>query len=260
MPRPRPQILLSFDLEEFDVPEEYGQSIAPAERLRVGLEGLDALLRMLDRQQIPATFFVTAYFAENFPDRIQALAARNYEIASHGFYHDSFTVADLAESRVVLRRISGQPVTGFRMARLQPLAEAAIAAAGYHYNSSMNPTYLPGRYNNLGRPRLAYRSAELLNIPVSVTPLIRFPLFWLSFKHLPLWLYKLLSAWTLSHDRAINLYFHPWEFAAIGHYQLPRYIRQPCGGALLARLEQYLQWLQHRGDFVTFADFAQQQR
>jgi peptidoglycan/xylan/chitin deacetylase (PgdA/CDA1 family) len=130
MPRPRPQILLSFDLEEFDVPEEYGQAIAPAERLRVGLEGLDALLRMLDRHQILVTFFVTAYFAANFPDRIQAIAARNCEIASHGFYHDSFTVADLAQSRAVLRRISGQPITGFRMARLQPVAEAAIVAAG----------------------------------------------------------------------------------------------------------------------------------
>jgi hypothetical protein len=124
----------------------------------------------------------------------------------------------------------------------------------------MNPTYLPGRYNNLGRPRLAYRSAGLLNIPVSVTPLIRFPLFWLSFKNLPLWLYKLLSAWTLADDRALNLYFHPWEFAAIEHYRLPRYIRQPCGDPLLQRLEQYLQWLKYRGDFVTFADFAQQQR
>jgi hypothetical protein len=35
------------------------------------------------------------------------------------------------------------------MAGLQPVDDAEIEKAGYEYNSSMNPTYIPGRYNNL---------------------------------------------------------------------------------------------------------------
>jgi hypothetical protein len=68
------------------------------------------------------------------------------------------------------------------MPRLKEVEDREIEKAGYEYNSSMNPTYLPGRYNNFFKTRTRYYSNNLLNIPISVTPLIRFPLFWLSFK------------------------------------------------------------------------------
>jgi hypothetical protein len=35
----RPVILLTFDVEEFDMPLEYGQRIGEAEQMRVGHEG-----------------------------------------------------------------------------------------------------------------------------------------------------------------------------------------------------------------------------
>ena len=71
-----------------------------------------------------------------------------------------------------------------------------IFLAGYTYNSSINPTYLPGRYNNFDKPRTYYKQDGVWQIPASVSPLIRFPLFWLSFHNLPLWIYKLLANWT----------------------------------------------------------------
>jgi len=58
------------------------------------------------------------------------------------------------------------------MAGLQPVDDADIEKAGYEYNSSMNPTYIPGRYNNLSKPRTAYYTNKLLNLPISVTPLL----------------------------------------------------------------------------------------
>jgi Polysaccharide deacetylase len=250
MPRPQ-QIFLSFDIEEFDVPLEYGRAIDPSEQFRVSAIGLDAVLDLLDRLGIRATFFITAHFAQHH-HRVIHRIAQTHEIASHGFYHSRFDPADLASSRHLLQQLSGQPVLGFRMARLQPVAEGAIAAAGYRYNSSLNPTWLPGRYNHLHKPRKPTWSGQVLNIPVSVTPAIRFPLFWLSFKNLPLGLYKLLSAWNLAYDRQLNLYFHPWEFVNIQSYGLPSYISRRSGAEMLHRLEEYLIWLKKKGDFATF--------
>jgi hypothetical protein len=250
MPRPK-QIFLSFDIEEFDVPLEYGRSIDESEQFRVSALGLDAVLDLLDRLGIRATFFITANFAQHHTEAI-ARIAQTHEIASHGFYHSQFDVADLAQSRQVLQRLSGQSVLGFRMARLQPVNDGAIAAAGYRYNSSLNPTWLPGRYNHLAKPRKPTWSGQVLNIPVSVTPLIRFPLFWLSFKNLPLGLYKILSAWNLGCDRTLNLYFHPWEFAPIQDYGLPGYISRHSGPGMVRRLEAYLIWLNKKGVFATF--------
>jgi Polysaccharide deacetylase len=250
-------ILLSFDLEEFDIPEEYGQPLTDEVKFEVTCRGLKPLLQLLDRLQVRATFFITAHFAKTHPKQVLEISQR-HEIASHGFYHSSFEVADLEKSRVALEEICGTAVTGFRMPRLKPVSDRAIAAAGYTYNSSMNPTYLPGRYNNFFKPRTAYFSHQLLNLPVSVTPLIRFPLFWLSFKNLPLWMYRKLSRLTLDCDRYLNLYFHPWEFADISQFRLPGYVKRHGGKAMLQRLEHYLIWLQTQGEWATCSEFQRE--
>ncbi len=255
-------VLLSFDVEEFDVPEEYGQSLTDSVKFSVSRQGLESVLQLLDRLQIRATFFTTANFALQYPDLLRAIAQR-HEIASHGFYHSSFEVADLYRSRETLEQIIQMPILGFRMARLQKVDDGDIVRAGYAYNSSMNPTYLPGRYNNFFKHRTAFyshrlfNSQGLLNIPVSVMPLIRFPLFWLSFKNLPLPLYQLASALTLRVDRYLCLYFHPWEFTDISSFRLPGYIKRHSGQVMLDRLERYLMWLGDRANFITYADFNQ---
>jgi peptidoglycan/xylan/chitin deacetylase (PgdA/CDA1 family) len=250
-------ILLSFDVEEFDVPLEYGQTISESQQFRVSLQGLEPILDLLQRLQVRATFFVTANFALHHP-AILLTIAKHHEVASHGFYHSTFQPSDLAKSKQALEAIIGTPVTGFRMARLQPVSDDDIQQAGYTYNSSLNPTYLPGRYNHLSKPRTAYYTKTLLNLPVSVTPWLRFPLFWLSFKNLPLWLYKFASRVTLNHDTYLNLYFHPWEFADIRGYQLPGYIKKHAGQPMLDRLENYLTWIKPYGKFATFSDFQRQ--
>jgi peptidoglycan/xylan/chitin deacetylase (PgdA/CDA1 family) len=259
-------ILLSFDIEEFDIPEEYGQTVPEAVKFDVSFQGLQAVLAILDVLDVVATFFVTAHFADHHPDLIRQISQR-HEIASHGYYHDRFELADLVRSKQRLESITQKPVQGFRMARLQPIDDGAIADAGYAYNSSMHPTYLPGRYNHLNQPRTAHYddlwSAEghrhqLFQLPISVTPWVRFPLFWLSFKNFPwLWM-QWLNRWTLNHDRYLNIYFHPWEFTDITAYNLPSYVKRRSGKAMQRKLYQYITWLKLHGQFMTIGQFQQQ--
>lgn len=247
-------ILLSFDLEEFDIPQEYGQLLNESTQLEISRRGLIEILALLERLEIQVTFFVTANFALHNQSLIQKIA-NHHEIASHGFYHSQFCLEDLENSRKTLEKISGVKVSGFRMARLKFVREREIERAGYQYNSSMNPTYIPGRYNNFWKPRTIYYSNNLLNLPVSVTPIIRFPLFWLSFKNLPLPLFQFASQVTLATDSYLNLYFHPWEFTDISQFKLPGYIKNNSGLKLLRKLEKYLIWLKRTAQFMTISEF-----
>jgi peptidoglycan/xylan/chitin deacetylase (PgdA/CDA1 family) len=247
-------VLLSFDTEEFDIPLEYGQAISQETQLRVGGDGLAVVLELLDRVGVTATLFTTAVFALHHEELVRRAAA-SHEIASHGYAHSAFTNEDLRRSKDVLERVSGAPVIGFRRARLAATDRGAIQAAGYRYNSSEIPIYLPGRYNNLRGPRRPYFSDDLLNIPVSTVPYMRFPLFWLTLKNLPLWLVKAGSAATLAADSCLNLYYHPWEFTDLRPYRLPWYVKRRDGRRMLDRLESYLVWLKRRARFTTFAEF-----
>lgn len=248
-------ILLSFDIEEFDIPEEYGEAIEDKIKFEVSLKGLKEIILLLERLNITATFFVTANFAINNETIIKEISQK-HEIASHGFYHSSFSTEDLERSKEVLQAITGKKVSGFRMARLKEVDDRQIKQAGYNYNSSMNPTYIPGRYNNFFKNRTAYYSNYLLNIPVSVTPLVRFPLFWLSFKNFPLSFIEFVSHLTLTRDSYLCLYFHPWEFTDISSFKLPAYIKKHSGKAMISRLEKYLVSLKSQGKFITFSEFS----
>lgn len=247
-------VLLSFDTEEFDIPLEYGLTVSEDEQFAVGKRGLDAVLALLARLEIPATFFATAAFAERFPDDLRRLA-QNHEVASHGASHSVFSDADLASSRTTIERITGKPVLGFRRARFAPTDHARIMEAGYRYNSSENPIWLPGRYNNFFGPRRPYLSGGLFNIPLSAVPVVRFPLFWLAFKNAPQGLFRAAASLTLAADGHLALCFHPWEFAELSAYALPGYVKRPDGEVLVKRLETFLLWLKRRSAFVTYADF-----
>lgn len=247
-------ILLSFDIEEFDIPEEYGQKIDKKKQFDVSLQGLRSVLSLIECLEIKATFFVTANFAIHHEEVIRTISQK-HEIASHGFYHSSFRLEDLETSRTTLEQITKSRVTGFRMPRLMHVNDTALHSAGYQYNSSTNPTYIPGRYNHFFKPRTVYYSNEIFNIPVSVTPRMRFPLFWLSFKNFPLLWMKITTQRTLQYDSYLCIYFHPWEFTDIQDFNLPQFIKRRSGRVMVDRLEKYLNWLKKQGEFRTFSEF-----
>ncbi|WDF53559.1 polysaccharide deacetylase family protein [Mucilaginibacter sp. KACC 22063] len=243
-------ILLSFDIEEFDMPFEYGKELAFDKQLSVSTEGTNKILNILKQAGIKATFYCTANYAQHKPEMIKAMIDAGHEVASHGYYHSDFKPEHLLQSKLKLEEISGHAVKGYRMARMMPVDESEIEKAGYVYNSSINPTFLPGRYNNFNKPRTWFYFKNVLQLPSSVSPLIRFPLFWLSFHNLPIGLLKWLSKITHKKDGYLNLYFHPWEFTDLNkpqEYNFPGYVVKNTGDAFVSRLTEFISWVKSKG-------------
>ena len=251
-----PSILLTFDVEEFDIPLEYQCNIDMQKQMEIGMRGLDAIMHILSNKDLCCTLFTTANFAQQYPDSISRLAAR-HEIASHTFYHSSFKNEDLAGSKKVLEKICNKPVIGLRMPRMRAVEMEAVKAAGYSYDSSINPTWLPGRYNYTHLPRTLYKEKDVLRLPASVSPNVRIPLFWLAFKNFPYPLFRRLALQTLKKDGYLNLYFHPWEFTDINGFNLPGYVKKDSGKKLIIKLEQLITDLQKEGEFISIEQFLQ---
>lgn len=257
---PKPKtVLLSFDIEEFDMPFEYGKDISFEEQISISLEGTKTILAILEKHQIKATFFSTVNFALNTNHLIHRIIDEGHELASHGYFHSQFENKHLLQSKLELEKISGKAIKGFRMARMMPVETKAIKDAGYLYNSSLNPVYLPGRYNNFFKPRTLFYD-ELLQIPASATPVIRFPLFWLSFHNLPQWLYRIACAQTMNVDHYLNIYFHPWEFTDLtqAKFAFPKIVSRNSGTLMADRFNSWITWLKNKGyRFDTISSFAE---
>src|SRR5258708_1108811 len=108
------KILISFDVEEFDLPLEYKQKITIEQQLKFGQKGLPLIVSHLNAEKITSTFFTTAFFAENFAEEIKQISF-DHEIASHSYYHTSFKNDDLKNSKQKLETIIGKQVFGLRM-------------------------------------------------------------------------------------------------------------------------------------------------
>lgn len=254
----RSGILFTVDVEEFDTALEFGHDLPMHEQMAVSTRGLRLLADRFDAVGVRTTMFTTANYALHEPELIRKLA-RNHEIASHGYFHTTFEPADLLKSRLALEQLLERPVTGFRRARMGYVDPLDVQQAGYQYNSSLHPTWLPGRYNHWGEPRQPFREQNVWQVPASVTPHLRLPLFWLSLKNFPFSLYKQLCRQTLRQEGFLNLYVHPWEFTDLSAFEkIPTYVRRHSRDELLDRVEQLLRYLKPMGEFCTMNEFVQQ--
>jgi hypothetical protein len=254
----RNKIILSFDVEEFDLPLEYGLAISVQEQLDIGYAGLLAMEKLIETKHLCSTLFTTAFFAENFPTEVRALSVRN-EIASHSYFHSSFKDEDLKNSRCKLESVIGKQVYGLRMPRMQKASASVVKEAGYWYDSSINPTWIPGRYNNLKLPRKPYSEHGVVQFPVSVSSRLRLPLFWLAFKNLPYNFYLNLALGTLRRDGYLSFYFHPWEFVDLSRYKLPFYLKKN-GKKFSGRFQRLITDLSNEAEFITALDFLDLQK
>lgn len=255
------KICLTFDIEEFDRPRvDYHVPLGLDRQLEISRQGTVRLLDTLHGLGVRATFFTTAVFAQAYPGLVRRIVSEGHELASHSFAHGKFQKGDYARSKQALEALSGVVVNGYRSPRMAGVDTQELAAAGYQYDSSINPSRLPGYRNKPQAPRTIHRAGPMVEIPVSVTPRLRLPLFWLSMHWLPIELYRWLCVHTARRDGYLNLCFHPWEFCEQMYnkeLRIPFYIRKNSGEPLVRRLAGLLAHFKDRGaEFATLGQLV----
>ncbi len=248
-------ILLTWDVEEFDAPADFGAQPFVDGGLSRGTEIWKEWLETTARWKVPSTIFVTARLAEASPDFLRETRQRGHEIASHAWSHEKNAALQLEKSRHRISELAGAEVVGFRSPRLRPVALQEVQGAGYRYDASSNPAIVPGRYCRFSQKRKPHQASGIWEVPASVLPVVRFPLFWASFHLLPLPLYlgacRMLMAW----DGLLSLYFHPWELSELKEPEFPRWIRRRSKKRRIERMETLIRSLSGYGEFRTIRGY-----
>lgn len=260
-------LLLTIDLEELDRLASAG---LVEESLEVPTRGTRALMELLERLRVPATWFTTASFARAQPRLVRELAGGSrtgsngdnnpgpgHEIALHALDHtDDYKRMDpqrakerLGMAKTLLEKVAGKPMKGFRAPRYQHPPRTVLADLGLRYDSSHHPTPIPGRYSGRG-PTGVYsdQPSGLPVVSVSVVPGLRLPLSWLWFRGLPEGYLRWGAGLVEARCDYLCLYLHPWDMVDLTPYRrwLPPGYTIGTAGAL-ARLESFLKWGLGRG-------------
>jgi peptidoglycan/xylan/chitin deacetylase (PgdA/CDA1 family) len=259
----RPALLLTFDVEEFDLPRELGRTLDRDAECTITERGVRAILPVLARHDVRATFFITGRFAAVRPSCVRTIHAGGHEIAAHGLAHaDDYTTMDpaaavtrLRAARALLGQITGESPRGIRAPRLRGPTAAVLRAAEFAYDASPHPSWIPGRYNGLRLPRSPWREAGLVRVPISVLPGVRWPVSWLWFRLLGspanLW----AAAAASRGAPYLHLYFHPWEAMDIRGL-VPAWLAVRTGNAFVEALDRLLTRTGPRFEARTVAEVA----
>jgi len=243
-------VLLTFDLEEFDMLKDYNKNIEKSEMFELSFEGLKRVITILDECEITATFFTTTVFGEKYPEMLKLLERKNHEIALHGYEHHheyqkmnkKVVCSLLKKAKINLEKITKQKIIGYRSPRMAVIDNKILEKIGIKYDSSINPTLIPGKYNNFNEPRHLFKENNVIEIPTSVTPIVRLPFSFVFFRIFGLSYAKFCTRLTFLDSKFINVYFHPWEFVNVKKYHLPIVFSKNTGEKMSILFKKYINW------------------
>ena len=88
-------LCLSFDIDAETMwttrnPENIHHPVNLSRGVYSVRQGIPRILRMLESEQVKATFFTPAFIAELHPEVIREIAFQGHEISYHGYKHEAY--------------------------------------------------------------------------------------------------------------------------------------------------------------------------
>jgi peptidoglycan-N-acetylglucosamine deacetylase len=182
MTTPRLSVCLTFD---FDALSPWalgmaGRNVAALSRGEFGAVAVPRILALLERHEIPATFFVPGHTALAYPDLVRSIRDAGHELGHHGWVHEPLSELDPAREREVLERglealdrVAGVRPAGYRAPNVDVSVSTVeiLLEHGFVYDASFSgsdfePYYL--RRGDRFPPDGEYvfgESTELVGIP-----------------------------------------------------------------------------------------------
>ncbi|WP_048146936.1 polysaccharide deacetylase family protein [Pyrococcus abyssi] len=222
-------VILTFDVEPDCPPFLWSER---------GLkEGLPRILELLDKHEVPGTFFFTAKWAERYQELVDEIRER-HELGCHGYAHERFDKLSLKEAESVIekaKKVLGD-VKSFRAPNLKLPLE--------YYKILKDNGFLVDSSKALHKGWKGIREVNgVLEVPVYTTSLVT---------RLP---WRIQLRWHKKNNRVKVLMFHPWEFV-----KMPINHRPDCwfgtGKKALDLLDKIIGFYKSQGaEFLTLVDF-----
>jgi len=191
----------------------------------------ERVLKLLERTNTRATFFIVGWIAEHHPQVVRWIAEAGHEVACHSYWHRLvYTMTpeefrqDTIQARAAIESAAGTTVVGYRapsysIVRRNQWALDILLELGFGYDSSIFPVD-HDRYGWRGMSRFAgpvrqSTTDTLWEFPPSTFPVLDRAVPVAGGGYLRMLPYH-YSKWALDHinqqeGRAGCIYFHPWE-------------------------------------------------
>lgn len=164
-----------------DVEPDFGGLLC--NELYFGKKDLPKLEKIIKAHNIKLTAFVTGRTLENNPEFLESLIAMKTEIEQHSYSHQidgRSKIKDIEKGIEIHEKIVGKPPLGYRAPQGIITKEEVLflESMGIKFDSSIFPTFFPGRFNRLSFPIAPFmlKGSNILELPFAVIPKLRIPI------------------------------------------------------------------------------------
>ncbi len=277
----KPRTIITVDVEEWFHGHNYLDHVPldqwenQESRVR---QGMDICLKLLDKHQVKATFFVLGWTAERHPDVVHDIVAAGHEVACHSYSHpvifemtaDEFR-ADCLRAREALEKVGVLDVAGYRAPSFSITPPVhnyleILQECGFSYDCSLFPVRHP-RYGQPGSPRRPFRldagADSMIEVPMPTWRVLgqNIPFSGGGYLRMLPWpAFKMLRSMAFSQGIPCIVYLHPWELDSfkpeVGLSATTSVRSQGGQASMPVKLERILR----QGDFETLQQYVERLR
>lgn len=222
--------ILTFDIEEWFhiLDNTQTKNLKDWEKFECRIHrNMEIIFDIIDKYKVSPTFFVVGWIAEKYPEVINEISKRGFEIGSHTHLHQlayeqnkKTFFNDVEKSIKTLEDFCGQKVTSFRapgfsITEKNKWAFEILFELGITKDSSVFPA---GRAHG-GLPKykiavpsiISYNGVILKEFPINTHNVLGRPVIFSGGGYFRIFPYYLIKNWSI-RSNYIMTYFHPRDF------------------------------------------------
>lgn len=148
-------------------------------------KNIDPLLELIKKYNFKITVFLVGRLIKEREDIIKKFSSVPVEFALHSYYHNiknknaNFKKQEVIKAQKAYLNYFRQQPLGYRAPQgaITKYEIEELIKLGFKYDCSLFPYWRPGLYNNLKIPiQPFWLSPKLIEIPLSVLPIVRLPI------------------------------------------------------------------------------------
>lgn len=234
-------VLLTFNIVNNKSDFKKGYFLSEEEMVNITIQNTASILRLLEFNNILATFFVEISLIETLQPTIKKMMSHGHELA---FYNQKSTLSEIESAKKFAEDLTGKMIRGIRQKDIS-ISVDDLKKLEFTYISNIENADILFPLKRLKRSTEISVQNGMNIIPESISPYSQIPYNDFVFQVLPLKYYENMVLETIKNDDFVIVYLNTWQLTDVEkhHFDIPWYRKHNSGRKMENKLENFLVWM-----------------
>ena len=234
-------VLLTFNIVNNKSGFKKGHFLDEEELAKITVQNTTSILRLLEFNNILATFFVEISLIEKLQPVIKKMMSSGHELA---FYNEKSTQLEIETAKKYAEELTGKMIHGIRQKDIS-VSEKKKKKLEFTYISNIENADILFPFKRLKRSTEISVQNGINIIPESISPYSQIPYNDFVFQVLPLKYYENMVLETIKNDDFVLVYLNSWQITDVEkfNFKTPFYRKYNSGRKMENKLEEFLLWM-----------------